>query len=73
MSTTTDDRLNPVTDKTCPFCGDPSKRIGWNGYGSCLCVICLVCGARGPVHAGPTDALAGWNVRSWVPVTEGKR
>lgn len=62
---------NDMTDKPCPFCGEPDPVLDEVDAGI-WCIVCDTCGAQGPIRGtlgtmmgeqSPDKAAELWNVR----------
>ena len=50
--------------KSCPFCGyGLSRRDDLDFYEGAFMMQCSHCGARGPRHVIPNEAISKWNTR----------
>lgn len=61
----------PVTTLRCPFCGEEPEGLCQPEYGGTRwAMLCVMCGATGPLHEHGGDAFDLWNRRATdgVPV-----
>lgn len=61
----TNDKLERVALKPCPFCGMRSTyvEVSESKYPG-LCVMCTACHAEGPACSSTEAAIAAWNTRA---------